>query len=159
MVRHGASHKIKCFKVLLYTRYKAKTRFDFGKDQGLAREREKKRVTPEFGERKEEKKFYPQIQGVTLPWCPPVPHSSSLYLYARVLGRDGACLRARSRRCPRACLTLVALACALDPWRCSRALGSRVDRPRARSRWRSPAWLRSGAASARFAVVFCISQL
>jgi hypothetical protein len=24
-----------------------------------------KRVTPEFGERKEEKKFYPQIQGVT----------------------------------------------------------------------------------------------
>jgi hypothetical protein len=33
-----------------------------------------------------------------LPWCPPMPHSSSLYLYARVLGRDGACLRARSRR-------------------------------------------------------------
>jgi hypothetical protein len=28
---------------------------NFGKDQGLAREREKKRVTPEFGERKEEK--------------------------------------------------------------------------------------------------------
>jgi hypothetical protein len=40
---------------LLYTRSKAKTRFDFGKGQGLAREREKKRVTPEFGERKEEK--------------------------------------------------------------------------------------------------------
>lgn len=94
-----------------------------------------------------------------LPWCPSVPHSSSLYLYARVLGRDGACLRARSRRRPRACLTLVALACALDPWWCSRALGSRVDRPRARSRWRSPAWLCSGAASTRFAVVFCISQL
>jgi hypothetical protein len=68
MVRHGASHKIKCFKVLLYTRSKAKTRFDFGKDQGLAREREKKRVTPEFGERKEEK-FYPQIQGVTGEVC------------------------------------------------------------------------------------------
>jgi hypothetical protein len=27
--------------------------------------REKERVTPEFGERKEEKKIYPQIQGVT----------------------------------------------------------------------------------------------
>jgi hypothetical protein len=55
MVRHGASLKIKCFKVLLYTRSKAKTRYNFGKGQGLAREREKKRVTPEFGERKEEK--------------------------------------------------------------------------------------------------------
>jgi hypothetical protein len=55
MVQHGASHKIKCFKVLLYTRSKVKTRCDFGKDQGLAREREKKRVTPKFGERKEEK--------------------------------------------------------------------------------------------------------
>jgi hypothetical protein len=49
---------------LLYTGSKAKTRYNFGKDQGLAGEREKKRVTPEFGERKEEKKFYPQIQGV-----------------------------------------------------------------------------------------------
>ena len=66
MVRHGASHKIRCLKVLLYTRSKAKTRYDFGKDQGLARRKGKKgRVTPEFGERKEEKKFYPQIQGVT----------------------------------------------------------------------------------------------
>jgi hypothetical protein len=38
----------------------------FRKDQGLARRKGKKeRVTPEFGERKE-KKFYPQIQGVTL---------------------------------------------------------------------------------------------
>jgi hypothetical protein len=56
MVRHGAPSKIKYFKVLLYTGSKAKTRYDFGKDQGLAREREKKkRVTPEFGERKEEK--------------------------------------------------------------------------------------------------------
>ena len=65
MVRHGASPKIKYFKVLLYTGSKAKTRYDFGKDQGLAREREKnKRVTPEFGERKEEK-ILPQIQGVT----------------------------------------------------------------------------------------------
>jgi hypothetical protein len=51
---------------LLYTRSKAKTRCDFGKDQGLARRKGKKeRVTPEFGERKEEKKFYHQIQGVT----------------------------------------------------------------------------------------------
>ena len=56
MVRHGAPSKIKYFKVLLYTGSKAKTRYNFGKDQGSAREREKKkRVTPEFGERKEEK--------------------------------------------------------------------------------------------------------
>jgi hypothetical protein len=63
MVRHGASHKIKYFKVLLYTRSKAKTRCDFGKDQGLARRKGKKeRVTPEFGERKEEK-FLPPNSG------------------------------------------------------------------------------------------------
>jgi hypothetical protein len=56
MVRHDASNNIKYFKVLLYTRSKAKTRCDFGKDQGLARSKGKKeRVTPEFGERKEEK--------------------------------------------------------------------------------------------------------
>jgi hypothetical protein len=60
MVRHGASHEIKCFKVLLYTRSKAKTRCDFGKDQGLARRKGKKeRVTPEFGERKEEENLPP----------------------------------------------------------------------------------------------------
>jgi hypothetical protein len=47
---------VKCLKVLLYTRSKAKTRCDFGKDPGLARRKGKKeRVTPEFGERKEEK--------------------------------------------------------------------------------------------------------
>jgi hypothetical protein len=56
MVWHGASQKIKRFKVLLHTRSKAKTRCDFGKDQGLARRKGKEeRVTPEFGERKEEK--------------------------------------------------------------------------------------------------------
>jgi hypothetical protein len=38
----------------------------FRKDQGLARRKGKKeRVTPKFGERKEEK-ILPQIQGVTL---------------------------------------------------------------------------------------------
>jgi hypothetical protein len=31
-----------------------------------AKQEREKRVTPEFGERKEEKKFYPQIQGVTV---------------------------------------------------------------------------------------------
>jgi hypothetical protein len=86
MVRHGASHKIKCFKVLLYTRSKAKTRFDFGKDQGLAREQEKKRVTPEFGERKEEKKFYPQIQGVTVVGGRLTISTS----HSRTASRDGA---------------------------------------------------------------------
>jgi hypothetical protein len=30
-----------------------------------AKQEREKRVTPKFGERKEEKKFYPQIQGVT----------------------------------------------------------------------------------------------
>jgi hypothetical protein len=65
MVRHGASHKIKCFKVLLYTRSKAKTRCDFGKDQGLARRKGKKeRVTPEFGERKEEKNSTPKFRAL-----------------------------------------------------------------------------------------------
>ena len=60
MVRHDASPKIKYFKALLYTGSKAKTRYNFGKDQGLARERErKKRVTPEFGGRKEEKNLPP----------------------------------------------------------------------------------------------------
>jgi hypothetical protein len=43
MVRHGASHKIKYFEVLLYTRSKAKTRYDFGKDQGLARGKGKRK--------------------------------------------------------------------------------------------------------------------
>jgi hypothetical protein len=31
MVQHGASYEVKCFKVLLYTRSKAKTRCDFEK--------------------------------------------------------------------------------------------------------------------------------
>jgi hypothetical protein len=56
MIRHDASNNIKYFKVLLYTGSKAKTRCDFGKGQGLARRKGKKEsVTPEFGERKEEK--------------------------------------------------------------------------------------------------------
>jgi hypothetical protein len=68
MVRHGASHEIKCFKVLLYTRSKAKTRCDFGKDQDLARRKGKKeRVTPEFGERKEEKILPPNSGRYIIP--------------------------------------------------------------------------------------------
>jgi hypothetical protein len=43
LVRHGAPSKIKYFKVLLYTGSKAKTRSNFGTDQGLAREREKRK--------------------------------------------------------------------------------------------------------------------
>jgi hypothetical protein len=50
---------------LLYTRSKAKTRCDFGKDQGLARRKGKKeRVTPEFGERKEEKNSTPKFRAL-----------------------------------------------------------------------------------------------
>jgi hypothetical protein len=38
-------------RVLLYTRAQAESRYNFGKDQGLARGKGKKeRVTPEFGE-------------------------------------------------------------------------------------------------------------
>jgi hypothetical protein len=52
----------------------------FGKDQGLARRKgEKERVTPEFGERKEEK-ILPQIQGVTprpRPAAPARPRPAS----------------------------------------------------------------------------------
>jgi hypothetical protein len=70
MVRHDASHKIKYFKVLPYTRSKAKTRYNFGKDQGLAREGEKKRVTPEFGERKEEKNSTPKFRALQTPTPP-----------------------------------------------------------------------------------------
>jgi hypothetical protein len=43
MVWHGASPKIKYFKVLLYMGSKAKTCYNFGKGQGLAREREKEK--------------------------------------------------------------------------------------------------------------------
>jgi hypothetical protein len=53
---------------LLYTRSKAKTRCDFGKDQGLARRKGKKeRVTPEFGEKKEEKILPPNSGCYTQP--------------------------------------------------------------------------------------------
>ena len=50
MVRHGAANKIKYFRVLLYTRSQAVSCYNFGKDQGLARGKEKERVTPEFSE-------------------------------------------------------------------------------------------------------------
>jgi hypothetical protein len=57
---------------LLYTRSKAKTRCDFGKDQGLARRKEKKeRVTPEFGERKEEKNSTPKFRALHLSTATP----------------------------------------------------------------------------------------
>jgi hypothetical protein len=41
----------KIFLGFTYTRSQAESRYNFGKDQGLARRKEKKeRVTPEFGE-------------------------------------------------------------------------------------------------------------
>jgi hypothetical protein len=43
IARHGAANKIKHFRVLLYTRSKAKTRYNFGKDQGLARGKRKRK--------------------------------------------------------------------------------------------------------------------
>jgi hypothetical protein len=51
-----------------YTRCRANSRYNFWKRSRLSeKKREKERVTPEFGERKEEEKIYPQIQGVTQP--------------------------------------------------------------------------------------------
>jgi hypothetical protein len=48
-----------------YTRCRANSRYNFWKRSRLSeKKREKERVTPEFGERKEEK-ILPQIQGVT----------------------------------------------------------------------------------------------
>jgi hypothetical protein len=43
MVRHGAANKIKYFRVLFYTRSQAETRYNFGKDQGLARRKGKRK--------------------------------------------------------------------------------------------------------------------
>jgi hypothetical protein len=46
----------KIFLGFTYTRSQAESRYNFGKDQGLARRKEKKeRVTPEFGEWRKEK--------------------------------------------------------------------------------------------------------
>jgi hypothetical protein len=56
MVWHGAANKREYFRVLLYTRSQVESRYNFGKDQGLAtRKGKKERVTPEFGERRKEK--------------------------------------------------------------------------------------------------------
>jgi hypothetical protein len=43
VVRHGAASKIKYSRVLLYTRSQAESRYNFGKDQGLARGRGKRK--------------------------------------------------------------------------------------------------------------------
>jgi hypothetical protein len=43
MVRHGAANKIKYFRVLLYMGSQAKSRYNFGKDQGLARGKGKRK--------------------------------------------------------------------------------------------------------------------
>jgi hypothetical protein len=43
IVRHGASNKIKYSRVLLYMRSQAKTRYNFGKGQGLARRKGKRK--------------------------------------------------------------------------------------------------------------------
>jgi hypothetical protein len=43
MVRHGAANKIKYFRVLLYTRSQAESRYNFGKGQGLARGKGKRK--------------------------------------------------------------------------------------------------------------------
>jgi hypothetical protein len=42
-VRHGASSKIEYFRVLLYRISQAESRYNFGKDQGLARRKGKRK--------------------------------------------------------------------------------------------------------------------
>jgi hypothetical protein len=42
-IRHGASNKIKYFRVLLYMGSQAESRCNFGKDQGLARRKGKRK--------------------------------------------------------------------------------------------------------------------
>ena len=64
MVRHGASPKIKYFKVLLYTGSKAKTRYNFGKDQGLAREWEKEKGNAWIWWKKRRKNSTPKFRAL-----------------------------------------------------------------------------------------------
>jgi hypothetical protein len=72
MVRHGAANKIKYFRVLLYTRSQAESRYNFGNDQGLARGKWKKeRVTPEFGEWRKEKIQLQKFRALQQPGRPP----------------------------------------------------------------------------------------
>jgi hypothetical protein len=49
-----------------YTRCRANSRYNFWKRSRLS-EKKKERVTPEFGERKEEKKFYPKFRALHEP--------------------------------------------------------------------------------------------
>jgi hypothetical protein len=59
--------KIKYFRFLLYTRSQAESRYNFGKDQCLARVKgRKKRVTPEFGEWRKEKIQLPKFGALHL---------------------------------------------------------------------------------------------
>ena len=67
---HGSAWCIKQHKVILgffFTReFQAELRYNFGKDQGLAREWEKEKGNAWIWWKKRRKKFYPQIQGVTI---------------------------------------------------------------------------------------------
>jgi hypothetical protein len=66
MVRHGAANKIKYFRVLLYTGSQAESRYNFGKDQDLARgEREKEKGNARIWRVKKRKNSTPKIRDVT----------------------------------------------------------------------------------------------
>jgi hypothetical protein len=66
MVRHGAANKIKYFRVLLYTRSQAESRYNFGKDQGLARgKREKEKGNTRIWRVEKRKNSTPKIRDVT----------------------------------------------------------------------------------------------
>jgi hypothetical protein len=55
-------------RVLLYKRFQAESRHNFGKRSWFSEEkREKERVTPEFGEGKEEKKSTPKFRALHRP--------------------------------------------------------------------------------------------
>ena len=64
MVRHGASSKIKYFRVLLYMGSQAESRYTLERSRFSEEKREKERVTPEFGEGKEEKNSTPKFRAL-----------------------------------------------------------------------------------------------
>ena len=66
-VRHGASNKIKYFRVLLYMGSQAESRYTLERSRFSEEKREKERVTPECGEGKEEKNLPPNSGHYSVP--------------------------------------------------------------------------------------------
>jgi hypothetical protein len=65
-----------------YTRCRANSRYNFWKRSRLSeKKREKERVTPEFGERKEERNSTPKFRALHFSWS-----SEGLWLILLVIG-------------------------------------------------------------------------